>query len=241
MGCLDPNPRHAGGAIPKLEAAGIEVVIAEGNAAEACQTLLAPFAKAITRGLPYVRVKLAMTLDGYLADCDRTSRWITGPLAREWVQHQRLRADAVMVSAGTARIDNPSLQPHLADAPQKWRVIIDRSTPVSPTDRDEKTLVATEDLGYDGMHLEAPLRALCQRGINEVFCEGGGQLAAALLDQGLVDELILIYAPKLLGDIAAVRGLPVAPRRLSEAMQFEVVERILLGEDTLVRLTPKQL
>jgi diaminohydroxyphosphoribosylaminopyrimidine deaminase/5-amino-6-(5-phosphoribosylamino)uracil reductase len=241
MGCLDPNPRHAGGAIPKLEAAGIEVVIAEGKAAEACQTLLAPFAKAITRGLPYVRVKLAMTLDGYLADCDRTSRWITGPLAREWVQHQRLRADAVMVGAGTARIDHPSLQPHLADAPQKWRVIIDRSTPVSPTDRDEKTLVATEDLGYDGTHLEAPLRALCQRGINEVFCEGGGQLAAALLDQGLVDELILIYAPKLLGDIAAVRGLPVAPRRLSEAMQFEVVERILLGEDTLVRLTPKQL
>jgi diaminohydroxyphosphoribosylaminopyrimidine deaminase/5-amino-6-(5-phosphoribosylamino)uracil reductase len=241
MGCLDPNPRHAGRAIQKLEAAGIEVVVAEGKAATACQTLLAPFAKAITLGLPYVRVKLAMTLDGYLADCDHTSRWITGPVAREWVQHQRLRADAIMIGAGTARIDHPSLQPHLPNAPQKWRVIIDRARPVAVSDRDEKTLVATKDLGYDGQNLEPALRALCQRGINEVFCEGGGQLAAALLEQGLVDELILIYAPKLLGDVTAVRGLPIAPRRLPESMQFDVLERLLLGDDSLVRLTPKRL
>ncbi len=238
IGCLDPNPRHAGAAIPKLEAAGIEVVVAQGTAAAACKALIAPFAKAITQGLPYVRVKLAMTLDGYLADGEGSSRWITGAAAREWVQYQRLRADAVMVGAGTTRADHPSLQPHLPNAPLKKRVFIDRNTPITATDRDAQTLVATEDLAYDGEHLEGPLRALCQRGINEVFCEGGGQLAAALLEQGLVDELILIYAPKALGDCAAVRGLPITPRRLPEAMSFKVTNRFFLGDDTVLCLRP---
>lgn len=238
IGCLDPNPRHAGRAVPRLQAAGIQVDLATGEAATACQRLIAPFAKAVTQGLPYVRLKLAMTLDGYLADADGTSRWVTGAEARAWVQQQRLRADAVMVGAGTARIDHPSLQPHLPDAPLKTRVIIDRHTPVAPEDRDAQTLIATEDLGYDGETLATPLRALCQRGINDLFCEGGGQLAAALLEQGLVDELILIYAPKILGDPAAVRGLPIAPRRLPEALQFTLLERLHLGDDTAVRLAP---
>lgn len=240
IGCLDPNPRHAGGAIPRLEAAGIQVCVATGEAAAACQALIAPFAKAITTGLPYVRVKLAMTLDGYLADRTQTSRWVTGAQAREWVQHQRLRADAIMVGAGTARIDHPSLQPHLPNAPLKVRVLMDRHTPIAPADRDAQTLVATEDLGYDGAHLEPALRALCQRGINEVFCEGGGQLAAALLEQHLVDELILIYAPKVLGDPHAVRGLPILPRLLAQGMTFTTINRISLGEDTALCLRPTQ-
>lgn len=240
IGCLDPNPRHAGRAIPLLEAAGIQVDVATGPAAQACERLIAPFAKMITHGLPYVRVKLAMTLDGYLADSTGTSRWITGEAARTWVQHQRLRADAIMVGAGTARIDHPSLQPHLNGAPLKKRVIIDRHTSVAQSDRDAQTLIATEDLQYDGIHLEPALRKLCQRGVNEVFCEGGGQLAAALLEQGLVDELILIYAPKVLGDTASVRGLPIAPRLLAAAMTFDVTERLLLGSDTAILLRPKQ-
>jgi hypothetical protein len=91
-----------------------------------------------------------------------------------------------------------------------------------------------------GIHLEPALRNLCQRGVNEVFCEGGGQLAAALLEQGLVDELILIYAPKVLGDTASVRGLPIAPRLLAAAMTFDVTERLLLGSDTAILLRPKQ-
>ena len=238
IGCLDPNPRHAGRAIPLLEAAGIQVDVMEGEAATRCQQLLAPFAKAITTGLPYVRLKLAMTLDGFIADGERRSQWITGAEARAWVQHLRWQADAVMVGAGTVRDDHPSLQPHLPDAPQKVRVLIDRTTPIAACDRDAQTLVATEDLGYDGTNLEAPLRALCQRGIQHVLCEGGGELGAALLEQGFVDELILIYAPKILGDRDAVRGLPIAPRRLPEAMGFTVGERRTLGQDTALILKP---
>lgn len=238
VGCLDPNPRHAGRAIPLLEAAGIHVELMTGEVATRCQTLLAPFAKAITTGLPYVRLKLAVTLDGFIADGERRSQWITGPDARAWVQQLRLQADAVMVGAGTVRDDHPSLQPHLPDAPQKVRVLIDRTTPIAVRDRDAQTLIATEDLGYDGANLTEPLRQLCQRGIQHVLCEGGGELGAALLEQGLVDELILIYAPKLLGDLNAVRGLPIAPRRLPEAMGFTVVERRNLGQDTALILKP---
>lgn len=238
IGCLDPNPRHAGRAISLLEAAGIQVEVAKGDIAERCKRLIAPFAKAITTGLPYVRVKLAMTLDGYIADHTYRSQWISGAAARDWVQHLRLRADAVMVGAGTVRHDHPSLQPHLEEAPKKVRVLINRTARIAPEDRTAHTLVATEDLGYDGEHLETPLRALCKRGVNDVLCEGGGRLAAALLEQHLVDELLLVYAPKLLGDAAAVRGLPVAPRRLPEAITFIPFERLALGEDTLLCLKP---
>ena len=237
IGCLDPNPKHVGRAVELLRAAGIEVSVAQGVVADRCRALIAPFAKAITTGLPYLRLKLALTLDGFIADGTRTSQWITGPEARDWVQRLRARVDAVMVGAGTVRDDHPSLQPHLPDAPQKVRVLIDRATPIDAADIDARTLLATRDLGYDGTNLTAALRALCARGINDVLCEGGGALAGALLDADLVDELLLIYAPKILGDPAAVRGLAIAPRALAGALTLKPVERLALGPDTLLRLT----
>lgn len=238
IGCLDPNPRHAGRAVGLLRAAGIDVTVAEGEVAERCRALIAPFAKAITQGLPYLRLKLAMTLDGFIADGTGASRWVTGPEARAWVQRLRARVDAVMVGAGTVRADHPSLQPHLPDAPRKWRVLVDRSTPPDSADVDERTLVATRDLGYDGHDLRAMLRALCARGVNDVLCEGGGRLAGALLDAGLVDELNVLYAPKILGDPAARPGLAIVPRPLARALAFAPVAREALGPDTLIRLRP---
>ena len=179
-----------------------------------------------------------MTLDGFIADGARAARWVTGPQARDWVQRLRARVDAVMVGAGTVRDDHPSLQPHLPDAPLKWRVLVDRRTPIDPRDLDDRTLLATRDLGYDGHDLTAMLRALCAKGVNDVLCEGGGTLAGALLDAGLVDELLVVYAPKILGDPAAVRGLAIAPRPLSRALTLTPLERLPLGPDTLLRLRP---
>ncbi len=240
VGCVDPNPKHAGRGIELLRAAGVEVVLAEGELAARCRELVAPFVKAITTGLPYVRLKLALTLDGFVADRTGSSRWITGAEARAWVQTLRMKVDAVMVGAGTVRADHPSLQPHVPNAPQKVRVLVDRHEAIEAADCDAQTLVATRDLGYDGKDLTAMLKALCARGVNDVLCEGGGVLAGALLEAGLVDELLLVYAPKLLGDGAARRGFVMAPRLLSQAKTFAVKARCALGEDTLLKLYQRE-
>lgn len=239
IGCLDPNPKHAGRGIEILRAAGIQVDLVDGPQNEICKTLIAPFAKAITKHRPYVRLKLAMTLDGYIADRTYTSRWITGEKARAWVQNMRLKVDAIMVGSGTVREDHPSLQPHLPNAPQKLRILVDRNTPIDPADIDANTLVATKDLAYDGEHLDSLLEALYARGINDILCEGGSLLAGALLDQRCVDELYLFYAPKILGDIHAIPGLPIRPRLLQQALDFEHVETRSLGDDTLIHLRSK--
>ena len=242
IGCLDPNPRHAGRAVALLQAAGIAVDVLPEHApvALACRDLIAPFSKAICEGLPFLRLKLAMTLDGAIADANGCSRWITGEAARARVQALRLRADAVMVGAETVRADHPSLQPHLPNAPAKWRILVDRSHPPAPADVDSCTWVATRDLGYDGHNLRQMLKAVCAKGVNEVLCEGGGLLAGALLEAGLVDELLLFYAPKALGDRAARPGLAIAPRALPEALGFTLAAVEQLGNDLLLTLKPKE-
>lgn len=239
IGCLDPNPKHAGRGVDILRAQGIDVILAEGDLQKRCQALIAPFVKVITQGRAFVRLKLAMTLDGAIADATSSSRWITGAVARQWVQELRARVDAVMVGSRTVREDHPSLQPHLPNAPLKKRILVDRSTPIDPTDVDEMTLVASRDLAYDGHNLDGLLQALCKHGINDVLCEGGGQLASALLEQGCVDDLYLFYAPKLLGDPAAYRGFVLSPKLLQEAYSFETVGVQQLGEDVLLHLRPK--
>lgn len=239
IGCLDPNPKHAGRGVDILRAAGIQVDLVDGPQNETCKTLIAPFVKAITQQRPYLRLKLAMTLDGYIADATASSRWITGEKARAWVQEMRSKVDAIMVGSGTVHNDHPSLQPHLPNAPQKYRILVDRKTPIDPRDRDDKTLIATQDLGYDGNDLDALLKAICQRGINDILCEGGGQLAGALLDQDCVDELYLFYAPKILGDKNAYPGLAIHPRKLNQALQFQHIETQTFGEDTLIHLRIK--
>ncbi len=240
IGCLDPNPKHAGRGVDILRAQGIEVIVADGDLQKRCQALIAPFVKVITQGRAFIRLKLAMTLDGAIADATSSSRWITGAKARQWVQEMRAHVDAIMVGSGTVREDHPSLQPHLPNAPLKKRILVDRSTPIDANDIDEMTLVASKDLAYDGEHLDVLLQSLCQHGINDVLCEGGGHLAGALLEQGCVDEIYLFYAPKLLGDPKACKGFVLTPKRLHEAYQFETVGVQQLGEDVLLHLRPKK-
>lgn len=239
IGCLDPNPRHAGRGPTALREAGIAVDIAEGETEALCRRLIEPFAKRIVTGLPWVRLKLAMTLDGAIADRTGGSRWITGAATRERVQAWRLRADAVMVGAGTVRADHPSLQPHLPEAPAKRRILVDRGRPIAAEDRDAMTWVATEDLGYDGSDLKGMLREVASRGVNEVLCEGGGRLAASLLEAGLVDELALFYAPKVLGDREARGGFAGGARMLGDAWHFALTGIETLGEDVLLTYRPK--
>lgn len=122
VGVLDPNPRVCGQGLAQLQHAGIEVTLLEHESAEACEAaeLIRPFACALTHARPYVTAKWAMTLDGKIASHTYNSYWISRPDARSWVHNLRDRVDAILVGAGTARMDNPRLTVRLESEQGRW-------------------------------------------------------------------------------------------------------------------------
>ena len=258
----DPNPRHAGRGFRLLRAAGIEVV--SGVAAAEAERLLAPFAASMERKRPYVTLKLAVSLDGRIADARGRSKWISGAASRTFVQSLRRRADVVMVGAGTVSKDNPSLLPRPARGRATLRVIVDGRGTVPVRSRvftDDaacRTILATTGRcpvsrraalakrgaevlilppAGTGVSLRALMKVLHRRGALHMLCEGGGRLAETLLKAGLVDELVLFIAPIVIGGagVAAVGG-PGWP--LAKAPRFETVEVRKLGKDLMMRAIP---
>ncbi|MFA5689649.1 MAG: bifunctional diaminohydroxyphosphoribosylaminopyrimidine deaminase/5-amino-6-(5-phosphoribosylamino)uracil reductase RibD [Kiritimatiellales bacterium] len=229
IGAKDPNPVHAGRGITILRRAGIEV--STGICRTAAEELVAPFAKRILTGLPFVTLKLGVTLDGQIADSSGKSKWITGAPARRRVQELRRRVDAILVGAGTVRADNPSLLPRPAKGRKPWRIIAGGAIPAD-------SAVLTDEAAERTIVTRAPpediLRDLGGRGIMHVLCEGGGELSGALIRAGLVDELLIFMAPAILGGA----GIPMFGKRgwmLDDMPQlvFNDVER--LGEDILIK------
>ncbi|MDH2917011.1 MAG: bifunctional diaminohydroxyphosphoribosylaminopyrimidine deaminase/5-amino-6-(5-phosphoribosylamino)uracil reductase RibD [Gallionella sp.] len=226
----DPNPLVAGRGIAKLKSAGIAVAcgLMEATARE----LNIGFVSRMTRGTPWVRSKIAASLDGRTALANGQSKWITGEAARQDVQQWRARSCALMTGIGTVLADDPQLNVRGVDVAaavrQPLRVVLDSELRISP---DAKILQGGNVLIYtafadaekqsalrgrgaelsvvqraeDELDLTTVLRDLAQRGINEVLVEAGKTLNGALLKAGLVDELVLYLAPQLLGD--AARGL----------------------------------
>jgi diaminohydroxyphosphoribosylaminopyrimidine deaminase/5-amino-6-(5-phosphoribosylamino)uracil reductase len=222
----DPNPLVAGQGLKKLRAAGIEVEC--GLMETAASELNTGFVSRMTRGTPWVRSKIAASLDGRTALANGTSKWITGEAARRDVQHWRARSCAVLTGIGTVLADDPKLNVReLMTGRQPLRVVLDSQLRISPEASilSGGTLVYTVSsdvtglavlrakgaevvtlAGADGkVDLAAVMRDLGQRGINEVLVEAGRTLNGAMLKAGLVDELVLYLAPQLLGD--AARGL----------------------------------
>jgi diaminohydroxyphosphoribosylaminopyrimidine deaminase/5-amino-6-(5-phosphoribosylamino)uracil reductase len=223
----DPNPLVAGQGIARLRAAGIAVDC--GLMEAAARELNIGFCSRMTRGMPWVRSKIGMSLDGRTALANGVSQWITGPAARQDVQHWRARSCAVLTGAGTVLADDPQLNVRgIETGRQPLRVVLDNELQTPPSARllqggealiytamrDEQKIAALERAGAtvcvmpDGagqVDLEAVMRDLAQRGINEVLVEAGSTLNGALLKAGLVDELLLYVAPQLLGDMA--RGI----------------------------------
>ena len=264
VGCPDPNPRHASRGFHILHDAGIAVT--RGVREEECLRLIEPFACRLAMGRPFVTLKLAMTLDGRIADRTGQSKWITGPEAREAVQALRRRVDAVMVGAGTVMADNPGLRCRLPDAPSAWRVVVDGRGRTPATARvctdawAETTVLATSSacsdakrrawgrkgarvwtipVNRDGhVNLLRLLRRLADEGIMHLLCEGGGTLAGSLIRARLVDEYRFFYTPAVMGDTRAVSGVTGAGFTLARMPRLRIEEVSRLGADLLVRARP---
>jgi diaminohydroxyphosphoribosylaminopyrimidine deaminase / 5-amino-6-(5-phosphoribosylamino)uracil reductase len=223
----DPNPRVAGEGIAKLRAAGIMVEC--GLMEAAARELNIGFFARMSRGMPLVRSKIAMSLDGHTALANGISKWITGEAARLDVQHWRARSCAVLTGVATVLADDARLNVRdIATERQPLRVVLDsglrmpltacmlhgKNVLIYAAVRDSEKTAALEKAGAavsvlpagnGQVDLPAMLRDLGQRGCNEVLLEAGSTLNGAMLRAGLVDELLLYVAPQLLGDMA--RGM----------------------------------
>jgi diaminohydroxyphosphoribosylaminopyrimidine deaminase / 5-amino-6-(5-phosphoribosylamino)uracil reductase len=245
----DPNPTAAGG-IERLQAAGITVLT--GVLEDEARELNPGFIARMTRGTPWVRVKIAASVDGRTALADGTSQWITGARARADGHAWRARACAILTGIGTVLQDDPQLTVRdVATSRQPLRIVIDRhaQTPAGARLlRDAAVLIVTNGAGNSSwpahveslalpdaaqrIDLQALLRELGRREINELHVEAGARLNGALLAAGLVDELLLYVAPALIGDPA--RGMFQLDAALADLTQrvplaWHSVDRV--GED----------
>jgi len=260
----DPNPRHRGRGIRILKGAGIRVV--QGVCHEEGAGLIGPFSKWITGGLPYVTLKLGMSIDGKIADSIGRSKWITSGPARRLAQQLRNRVDAVMVGSGTACADNPSLLP--AGARNRkccLRVIVDSrgslpaSAKVFNDGHARQTIVATTSrcapgkasayaakgatvwrLPLSAGHVSLPslMRRLAGHGVLHVLCEGGGILAAELVQQKLVDEIVFLVAPRILGGTRSVSAFGGHGWSLDASPFIRILESRFVGKELLIRAEP---
>jgi diaminohydroxyphosphoribosylaminopyrimidine deaminase / 5-amino-6-(5-phosphoribosylamino)uracil reductase len=260
-GMRDPNPAVDGGGVAILRAAGVEVE--EGTLGPEVEELVAGFARHILTGFPLVTLKMAASLDGRTAASDGSSRWISGEAARQDAHGLRSRAGAVVVGAGTAIVDDPSLTVRLGGyrGRQPVRVLVDSRgrTPASRAmfDAAAPTLVATtphapaaaraawaaagaevalfEAARSGGVSLPALVVALGKREIQDVLIEGGPTLAWAALEAGVVDRLVMYLAPKLIGGAAAPGVLSGAGvATIADAVPIELTSVEEIGGDLKV-------
>ncbi len=260
----DPDKRVDSQGLARLREAGIEVQ--EGLLADEAHEILAGFIQRTTTGRPLVTLKLASTLDGRIATHGGESQWITGPEARRMAHAIRGRHDAIMVGVGTVLADNPELTCRLPGYERRpaVRVVADshlrtpltarlvstaRETPTwmlirSGTDATRRRAFA--DLGVTiievpaaaaGVDLAKGLHALGDAGITRLMIEGGGQIAAALLREGLVDRLAWFHAPATMGGDGWPGVQAFGIEKLAAMPRFVRTRVTPLGDDLLTEFT----
>ncbi len=256
----DPNPQVAGRGLAMLREAGVTVEV--GLLEAEAKKINLGFIKRMLEGMPYVRCKLAMSMDGKTALDSGASQWITGAAARADVQRLRAQSAAVMSGIGTVLADDPQLNVRAVEGHDKQplRVIIDRQLccPASARllqaegrtllyadkHRPERRLL--EKAGAEVVVLDADDNAFLSEvmqhlaryeEINEVLLESGSRLAGAMLSRGLIDEIVLYQAPVLLGDKA--KGLFHLPaiESLADKISLDIIDRRVIDQD--LRITAR--
>ena len=250
----DPDPRVCGRGIAKLRAAGIEtsVGVLESRALE----LNCGFVSRHLRGRPWLRLKIAATLDGRTAVRCGLSRWITGKASRADAHHYRARSCAVLVGIGTAQADDPKLTAReVATSRQPLRILLDRELSGSPEltmlsdgaptlvvcavappavmrkARSVELLRLPDPAEPRNVDLSGLMKLLASRGMNEVTVEAGRKLCGAFLRAGLVDEIVVYIAPKIFGeDARSMFALP-SPDTPDAATRMELADLRKFGED----------
>ncbi len=256
----DPNPRVAGQGLAALKGAGMTV--ASGLMGTQSAAMNPGFIKRMREGRPFVRSKLAMSLDGRTAMASGESKWITGDAARQDVQRLRARSSAIMTGIGTVLADDPSMTVRLEEgARQPLRVVLDPRLSMPETAQmlrlPGETLIVTacDDPeaqarleaagaevwvmrhGPDAVDLHGLMGRLAEREVNEILLETGATLSGAMLKAGLIDELVVYMAPRLMGDSA--RGLFRLPGldSMAESVPLHIHDVRAVGNDWRITAT----
>jgi len=257
----DPNPKVAGSGIAQLEMQGVEVH--SGLMETQARELNPGFISRMTRNRPFVRSKIAASLDGRTALANGESQWITGEAARRDVQHWRARSCAIMTGVCTVLADNPQMTVRdLNIGRQPLRVVADSRLRISlqakilqdgnmliayATDPDNKA-AALQDGGAELLMmpnaegrvcLNSLITELAMREINEVLVEAGQGFNGALLEQDLIDEFLFYYSPVLMGSEAKGMFAMPALTEMSQRTALEVVDIRQIGQDIRLRAKPK--
>ncbi len=257
----DPNPRVAGRGMAYLRRAGIEVVA--GTMEAEARALNRPYCRWIVTGMPFVTLKLAVSLDGRIAGVSGESRWVSGARSRAAVHRMRAEADAVLVGGATLRADDPVLSCRIRGRKDPKRVIVTSDLSAlagkrifsegegevilaCPERISPRAAARARSLGATVVPLPARkgriaardlLRALGGAGIASLLVEGGGRTAGWLASEGAVDRYVFFVAPLLLGEgVAAVAGW--GARSPAEAKKLRIVKVARSGEDVMIVAEP---
>jgi len=237
IGMKDPNRINNGKGIARLKRAGIKIVM--GVLEKEAVSINLPYIKYITKGLPYVTLKMAQSLDGKIATRTGNSKWITSDEARAYVQRLRARVDAVMVGANTVLKDDPTLRCKIPGAKQPARVVIGGKLPVPSSakifrsaDKSKVIIAAVPD---GKVNLKDLLKKLGRMGIINILVEGGGELAASLVKERLIDRYLFFVAPKIIGGRGAVTSVEgEGVKFVNDAVQIKDMRFAMVGRDLLI-------